>query len=108
MRLSNGLDKCSGQLEMKSSDSWGGMRLSDWSKKNSDMVCQHLGCGESKNLDSSGFVKSNLPLLQLKLTCTGSSITQCSLSQQRDHQKNLVAVDIICNSMGFSTLHFLV
>lgn len=105
MRLSNGLDKCAGQLEVKSSGSWWSVSSVNWSKQNSDMVCQHLKCGESKNMDQNRFVRSGLRLLEFKLTCTGSKITQCSMSKQEKVQQNSV-VNIICNSMGFSILHF--
>lgn len=102
MRLSNGLDKCAGQLEVKSSGSWWSVSSVDWSKQNSDMACQHLECGESKNINPYRFVKSKLPLLQLKLTC---NIKQCNMTNKRFNQNDSV-VNIICNSKGFNILDF--
>lgn len=107
MRLSNGLDKCAGQLEVNLLDSWWSLSSESWSKKNSDMVCQHLECGESKDNSQHLFVKSKLSLLEWKLTCSGSHISQCSMerypTRSRIHQNS---VNIICNSMGFSILDF--
>lgn len=99
MRLSNGPDKCAGQLEVKSSDSWWSVSSVGWSKQNSDTVCRYLECGESKNNDRYRFVKSRLPLLQMKLDCTGSDITQCKMTREKYQRRDSV-VNIICNSMG--------
>lgn len=99
MRLSNGLDKCAGQLEVKSQDSWNSMSSVGWSKENTKMVCQHLECRESEDNNHHRFVKSKLPLLKWKLECNGSDISQCSMTSAKHGQQDPV-VSITCKSMG--------
>ncbi|KAB5567211.1 hypothetical protein PHYPO_G00230190 [Pangasianodon hypophthalmus] len=97
MHLSNGLDECTGQLEVKSSGSWWSVSSVDWSKENSDMVCQYLQCGEKmKENNQHHFVKSKLQILQWTLKCTGSNISQCRMAKKRYDQQDKV-VNIICN-----------
>lgn len=101
LRLSNGLDKCAGQLEVKYYGSWWSMISTDWSKQNSDMVCQHLQCGKSKESNHYKFVKSKLLPLKWKLECNSSSILNCSMAKvEIIHQTSVVS--ILCDSMGFS------
>lgn len=106
MRLSNDLDKCAGQLEVKLLDSWWSMSSDGWSKKNSDMVCQHLECGALEENSQHRFVKSNSRLLDWKLACKSSHISNCSLKKKK-YNKNDAVVNIICNSMGFRILDFI-
>ncbi|XP_046726357.1 scavenger receptor cysteine-rich type 1 protein M160 isoform X2 [Silurus meridionalis] len=82
MRLSYGLDKCAGQLEIKHKDSWWKMNSEGWTKQNSDMVCQYLDCGDSVDNKKHNFVKSKLSALDWKLTCSGSNISQCRMQYQ--------------------------
>ncbi|XP_060788367.1 scavenger receptor cysteine-rich type 1 protein M130-like isoform X2 [Neoarius graeffei] len=96
MRLSNGLDKCAGQLEVKLLDSWWSMSSDGWSKKNSGMVCQHLECGALEENSQHRFVKSNSRLLDWKLACKSSHISNCSLERKK-YNKNDAVVNIICN-----------
>ncbi|MCJ8734728.1 hypothetical protein PDJAM_G00238690 [Pangasius djambal] len=96
MRLSNGPDKCAGQLEVKSSGSWWSVSSEGWLRHNSDMVCQHLQCGEMKENDQHRFVKSKLQILQWMLKCSGSNILQCRMDSNNRVQKDSV-VNIICS-----------
>ncbi|KAF4072549.1 hypothetical protein AMELA_G00264260, partial [Ameiurus melas] len=70
-----------------------------WSKKNTKMVCQHLECRESEDNNQHHFVKSKFPLLNWKLDCNGSEISQCSMTSATHGQQDS-AVSIICNT-GF-------
>lgn len=105
MRLSNGPDKCAGQLEVKYSGSWRTISSTSWTKQNSDIVCQHLECGESMDSNQYHFVKSNLLILKWILKCSGRSILQCTMEKNENIQQNS-AVNIICNSMGFNIFVF--
>ncbi|GAA6066801.1 scavenger receptor cysteine-rich type 1 protein M160, partial [Tachysurus ichikawai] len=96
MRLSNGPDKCAGQLEVKYSGSWRTISSTSWTKQNSDIVCQHLECGESMDSNQYHFVKSNLLILKWILKCSGRSILQCTMEKNENIQQNS-AVNIICN-----------
>ncbi|XP_060788378.1 scavenger receptor cysteine-rich type 1 protein M160-like isoform X2 [Neoarius graeffei] len=96
MRLSNDLDKCAGQLEVKLLDSWWSMSSDGWSKQNSDMVCQHLECGALEENSQHRFVKSNSRILDWKLACKSSHISNCSLERKK-YNKNDAVVNIICN-----------
>ncbi|XP_053481618.1 scavenger receptor cysteine-rich type 1 protein M160 [Ictalurus furcatus] len=97
MRLSNGLDRCAGQLEVKSQGSWWSVSSVSWSKENTKMVCQHLECRESEDNNHHRFVKSKLPLLKWKLECNGSDISQCSMTSAKHGQQDSV-VSIICKN----------
>ncbi|KAI5625742.1 scavenger receptor cysteine-rich type 1 protein M160-like isoform X2 [Silurus asotus] len=92
MRLSNGLDKCAGQLEIKHQGFWWKMNSEGWTKQNSDMVCQYLDCGDSVDNTKYIFVKSKVPALGWKLTCSGSNISQCRM-QNQDFKGDVI---IIC------------
>ncbi|XP_060737634.1 scavenger receptor cysteine-rich type 1 protein M130 [Tachysurus vachellii] len=96
MRLSNGPDKCAGQLEVKYSGSWRTISSTGWTKQNSNMVCQHLECGESMDSNQYHFVKSNLLMLKWTLKCSGRSIFQCTVENNENIQQNS-AVNILCN-----------
>ncbi|KAG7332685.1 hypothetical protein KOW79_004519 [Hemibagrus wyckioides] len=97
LQLSNGLDKCAGQLEVEYYGSRWSMTSTDWSKENSDMVCQHLQCGASKESNHYHFVKSKLLPLEWKLECSSSSILNCSMAREENIQQNSV-VSILCDN----------
>ncbi|XP_027006910.2 scavenger receptor cysteine-rich type 1 protein M160 [Tachysurus fulvidraco] len=96
MHLVNGPDKCAGQLEVKFSGSWSTISSTNWTKQNSDMVCQHLECGESMDINQYHFVMSRLPILKWILNCTGRSILNCTMEKNENIQENS-AVNILCN-----------
>ncbi|KAF5905560.1 scavenger receptor cysteine-rich type 32, partial [Clarias magur] len=101
MRLSNSQDKCAGQLELKSQGIWQSVSSADWSDQNSNMVCQHLDCGELvKNQYT--FVESNFNLMQWKLTCGSSNILNCAMESKKYDFGSLNLVKITCS--GFKLL----
>ncbi|XP_048850014.1 T-cell differentiation antigen CD6-like [Brienomyrus brachyistius] len=45
VRLTGGLDRCSGRVEMHRNGSWGTVCDNSWAKQEASMVCSMLGCG---------------------------------------------------------------
>lgn len=45
LRLSGGLDRCSGKVEIHRNGSWGTVCDNCWNKDIASMVCSMLGCG---------------------------------------------------------------
>lgn len=45
IRLSGGLDRCSGKVEIHRNGSWGTVCDNCWNKDMASMVCSMLGCG---------------------------------------------------------------
>ncbi|XP_052440423.1 scavenger receptor cysteine-rich type 1 protein M160 [Carassius gibelio] len=48
LRLTGGLDRCSGRVEVHRNDSWGTVCDSSWHKDEAKMACDMLNCGEAK------------------------------------------------------------
>ena len=46
VRLSGGLDGCSGKVEIHRNGTWGSICHDCWEKQEAAMVCSMLGCGE--------------------------------------------------------------
>ncbi|XP_017310787.1 antigen WC1.1 [Ictalurus punctatus] len=48
LRLTGGLDHCSGRVEIHRNDSWSTVCDDCWAKEEASMACAMLGCGEAK------------------------------------------------------------
>ncbi|XP_077078848.1 scavenger receptor cysteine-rich type 1 protein M130 [Siphateles boraxobius] len=46
VRLSDGLGRCSGRVELQWEGSWKSISSKEWTNGNSDIVCEHLKCGK--------------------------------------------------------------
>ncbi|XP_076133010.1 scavenger receptor cysteine-rich type 1 protein M130 isoform X1 [Alosa pseudoharengus] len=68
VRLSNGLDKCSGRVEIYYKGAWKRVRANDWKRVHSDIVCAHLQCGKGYKEGHDLFVDGDtLDTLELSL-----------------------------------------
>lgn len=48
LRLTGGLDHCSGRVEIHRNGLWGTVCDETWDKEEASMVCAMLGCGEAR------------------------------------------------------------
>ncbi|XP_048096550.1 scavenger receptor cysteine-rich type 1 protein M130 [Alosa alosa] len=68
VRLSYGLDKCSGRVEIYYKGAWKRVRANDWKRVHSDIVCSHLQCGKGYREGHDLFVDGDaLDTLELSL-----------------------------------------
>ncbi|XP_059379216.1 scavenger receptor cysteine-rich type 1 protein M160-like [Carassius carassius] len=78
VRLSDGLGRCSGRVEVQWEGSWWSIgsslpTSSVWPAVNSDVVCQHLNCGTSNKTTTELFIQGNQQQLETFKTCERSS-----------------------------------
>ncbi|XP_029701387.1 T-cell differentiation antigen CD6 isoform X2 [Takifugu rubripes] len=109
VRLTGGLDRCSGRVEIHRNGSWGTVCDNCWNKKLASMVCSMLQCS-TEAFQVSQFVP---PLLhknndtQWFYACYGNerNLWECQEKSNKPHLcKDSKASGVICNgSLGFST-----
>ncbi|XP_037391526.1 scavenger receptor cysteine-rich type 1 protein M160 [Pygocentrus nattereri] len=95
--LEDGLGKCSGRLQVKFEGLDWNVNATEWTKKNSDVVCEQLKCGKSHETQENLFVGSNHNQLEWNLNCSDgvSKLSQCTWTQRKDSRKKM-NVNIIC------------
>ncbi|XP_052420254.1 deleted in malignant brain tumors 1 protein-like [Carassius gibelio] len=99
VRLSDGLGRCSGRVEVKWEGSWRPIS-SKRNTMNSDVVCKHLNCGASSEINRQLFTEGEKTLQWLwDVSCRSSSakLHECfentGLRTPRQNEKN---IEIIC------------
>ncbi|XP_059358914.1 scavenger receptor cysteine-rich type 1 protein M130-like [Carassius carassius] len=98
VRLSDGLGRCSGRVEVKWEGSWRPI-ISERNTINSDVVCQHLNCGASSKINRQLFTEGEKTLEWLRdVSCNSSAkLHECfentGLRTPRQNEKN---IEIIC------------
>ncbi|XP_050972473.1 antigen WC1.1 [Labeo rohita] len=100
VRLSDGLGRCSGRLEVLWEGSWRSV-VSDRTPETSDVVCQHLSCGTSYPTTQELFVEGNLqPLERQNIRCKNSTLAklhECfDNTDSRPSSRNEKTMEIIC------------
>ncbi|KAK3553302.1 hypothetical protein QTP86_033110, partial [Hemibagrus guttatus] len=91
LRLINGIDSCSGRVEVLHDGQWGTVCDDGWDLKDAEVVCRQLGCGEAVTAHQSAhFGQGSDPIWLEDVQCSGSesSITQCSHSGFGSHSCN--------------------
>ncbi|KAK3520848.1 hypothetical protein QTP70_034176, partial [Hemibagrus guttatus] len=91
LRLINGIDSCSGRVEVLNDGQWGTVCDDGWDLKDAEVVCRQLGCGEAVTAHQSAhFGQGSDPIWLEDVQCSGSesSITQCSHSGFGSHSCN--------------------
>lgn len=100
VRLSDGLGRCSGRVEVQLEGSWRPIG-SDRNTMNSDVVCQHLNCGTSIQIIRELFIEGKQLEWLWNVRCKSSSakLHECfentDLRRPRQNEKN---IEIICKS----------
>ncbi|XP_016343310.1 deleted in malignant brain tumors 1 protein-like [Sinocyclocheilus anshuiensis] len=82
--LVNGLDACSGRVEIFYNGKWGAVCGDSWDIDDAAVVCRQLGCGRAVIADGQSLfgVRGNVWLSEVNCKGDESSITQCA------HQSN--------------------
>ncbi|XP_042579587.1 scavenger receptor cysteine-rich type 1 protein M130 [Cyprinus carpio] len=78
--LVNGLDACSGRVEIFYTGTWGAVCGQSWDIDDAAVVCRQLGCGRAVIADGQSLfgVRGNVWLSEVNCKGNESSITQCS------------------------------
>ncbi|XP_071396371.1 scavenger receptor cysteine-rich type 1 protein M160 [Centroberyx affinis] len=95
VRLSDGLGKCAGRVEINHKGLWKRVYKSGWTDTNSNKVCDFLECGKAKK-SSDKFSQGSGPFLDKSLSCNSNSknISDCfTNSPSSTHQE---AMEITC------------
>ncbi|KAM9305403.1 scavenger receptor cysteine-rich domain-containing protein DMBT1-like [Gastrophryne carolinensis] len=83
LRLSGGNGPCEGRVEVKIGDKWGTV-CDDFSEKNAEVVCRHLGCSsaEGHSIQVSSFGAGIGKVWLTGVSCTGkeTSLKECKYS----------------------------
>ncbi|XP_067249618.1 scavenger receptor cysteine-rich type 1 protein M160 isoform X2 [Chanodichthys erythropterus] len=64
VRLSDGLGRCSGRVELQLEGSWLSISSKDWTEAESNVVCGHLKCGNSTKKIKQYFIEGNQKQLE--------------------------------------------
>ncbi|XP_063094196.1 antigen WC1.1-like isoform X1 [Cavia porcellus] len=72
LRLVDGGHRCVGRVEILHNDTWGTICDNDWDKRDADVVCRQLVCGEALGVTMSAYFSSGSgPIFLSHLSCTG-------------------------------------
>ncbi|XP_051760405.1 scavenger receptor cysteine-rich type 1 protein M160 isoform X2 [Ctenopharyngodon idella] len=99
VRLSDGLGRCSGRVELKWEGSWWSISSKGWTTWNSDVICEHLGCGKSTKVDKKYFIEGKQKQLKSwNVDCKSSSakLHECLKQTSRFTDPAYPNVQIIC------------
>uniref|UniRef100_A0A3B4CSC5 Deleted in malignant brain tumors 1 protein n=1 Tax=Pygocentrus nattereri TaxID=42514 RepID=A0A3B4CSC5_PYGNA len=81
LRLINGLDECSGRVEVSYNGQWGTVCDNDWDINDAEVVCRESRCGRAVvALHNAHFGRGSDPILLDNVGCSGneSSLSNCS------------------------------
>lgn len=100
VRLSDGLGRCSGRVELQWEGSWMSINSNGWTTVNSDMVCTHLECGTSIKENKLSFIEGNKKQLEWHFKCESSSakLHECLKIEKRPLSSREPNVQIVCQS----------
>ncbi|XP_073723496.1 scavenger receptor cysteine-rich type 1 protein M160 [Misgurnus anguillicaudatus] len=110
VRLSDGWGRCSGRVQVNLEGSWRYFNTNDWTDKNSDVVCNHLGCGDlfktTQNQDLFIEVNPQLMMEDWEVKCPSSSkkFHECFEKRTKEQKQIQIKFDtkqIICQKEKF-------
>ncbi|XP_029370007.1 T-cell differentiation antigen CD6-like isoform X2 [Echeneis naucrates] len=108
LRLTGGLDRCAGKLEIHRNGSWGTVCDNCWNKQLASMVCSMLQCGAEPTQISRfdpALVHNNGTLWYYSCHSSHRNLWQCKEIKNKKHLcHESKASGVICNgSLGFFT-----
>ncbi|KAI4883679.1 hypothetical protein NFI96_001918 [Prochilodus magdalenae] len=72
VKLANGVNRCSGRVEVVRDDQWGTVCGDNWDMRDAAVVCRELGCGEAVDvLSDAHFGPGSGPIWMDDMGCTG-------------------------------------
>ncbi|XP_042299721.1 deleted in malignant brain tumors 1 protein-like, partial [Sceloporus undulatus] len=91
VRLRNGPNRCSGQIEVFQNSQWGTVCESEWDSHDAQVVCRELNCGDAVNASGRArYSHGSGPIWLEGFNCTGkeASLRECPQSPWREHSCN--------------------
>ncbi|XP_016357863.1 antigen WC1.1-like [Sinocyclocheilus anshuiensis] len=101
LRLTGGLDRCSGRVEVHRNGSWGTVYDMSWQKEEAKMACNMLNCGEVKQFTAFDpfFERNNGSRWYFYCPKNSTDLWQCSEYINILHlYKETKAAGLICNN----------
>ncbi|XP_051976517.1 deleted in malignant brain tumors 1 protein-like [Xyrauchen texanus] len=102
VRLVNGINSCSGRVEVLYNGTWGTVCDNSWDQSDAAVVCREMGCGEYKGTESGAFFGQGTgPVWLSNLQCVNDefSIRYCHSEGREEnscgHEED---AGVICNS----------
>ncbi|XP_044059867.1 scavenger receptor cysteine-rich type 1 protein M130-like isoform X2 [Siniperca chuatsi] len=82
VRLVNGINLCSGRLEVKSNQMWSSVCDADFDQQDAEVVCRELGCGAPSVFKGGLYGQVEAPVWMRKFQCEGneSALLDCGSS----------------------------
>ncbi|XP_056296423.1 scavenger receptor cysteine-rich type 1 protein M130-like isoform X2 [Pseudoliparis swirei] len=98
VRLVNGTSLCSGQLKVKSDQSWSSVYEDDFDQQDAEVVCRELGCGAPSVLQGALYGDSESPMWTKEFLCEGHEavLLDCDSSAGITHS-SAKAVGLNCS-----------
>ncbi|XP_061576127.1 scavenger receptor cysteine-rich type 1 protein M160-like [Cololabis saira] len=72
VRLVGGPDRCSGRLEVKSSQVWSSVCEEDFDRQDAEVVCKELSCGDLSVLRGAVYGETGAPVWRREFHCGGN------------------------------------
>ncbi|XP_053349076.1 deleted in malignant brain tumors 1 protein-like [Clarias gariepinus] len=106
LRLTGGLDRCSGRVEIHRNGSWGTVCNECWDKQEASMACSMLGCGTAKKFEAfeTHFTHTNGSLWYYFCKGGHKTLWECleietsKVSHLQQTCRNSMAAGVICNN----------
>uniref|UniRef100_A0A3B4B0Z8 Soluble scavenger receptor cysteine-rich domain-containing protein SSC5D n=1 Tax=Periophthalmus magnuspinnatus TaxID=409849 RepID=A0A3B4B0Z8_9GOBI len=98
IRLTNGTDQCSGQVEIYHNEMWSAAVNVNWGMNEGTVICREMNCGDALSVSASG--SRNELLGGVKVSCSGreSAVTECTLRQYtRTGSGHLGQASVVCS-----------
>lgn len=105
LRLTGGLDRCSGRVEIHRNGTWGTVCDTSWQKEEATMACNMLDCGIVEHFTSFDppFKHKSETLWYFSCARQSTNLWQCQEYINNEYLcKETNAAGLICNSKLFS------